>query len=310
MSSDMWARSRASSPAVDAPPALSAAALAEVPGVLGKIARERLEDYRDVPVGSAGDVRGDVALAARHEPPAFAQALRSPGLSIIAEIKRSSPSQGAIAPLDPVVAARAYRDGGAAALSVLTEPRHFGGKLEHLAMVREAMVSEDMVSEAMVREEQLHDRAALPILRKDFTVHPVQLLEARAMGASAVLLIVALTGMYTSSYLRFASDLGLDALVEVHDEAELDVALEAGAQLIGVNNRDLRSLEIDLATAPKLLAIARDSGYEGVLVAESGYRRREELVPLDGLAHAVLVGTSVAGSGDLAAAVRRLLNRD
>jgi indole-3-glycerol phosphate synthase len=260
------------------PPALSDARLRTVPGVLGKIALERSGDYR---VAGSGPPFPGPGL-----PGEFVRALRSPGLSVIAEIKRASPSQGPIADLDPASAARAYSDGGAAALSVLTEPRHFGGRLEHIGVVRSAV--------------------SLPVLRKDFTVHPAQLIEARAAGASAILLIVAVTGEQTASYLAYARALGLDALVEVHDEAELELALEAGAEAIGVNNRDLRSLEIDLGTAPRLLALARSRGFGGALVAESGYRSRVELDTVRELADAVLVGTSLAGSGDLAGALRRL----
>src|SRR5690606_32450400 len=126
-------------------------------------------------------------------------------LAVIAEVKRASPSQGAIAELDPVAAAQAYLAGGASALSVLTEPRHFGGTLTHLSDVA--------------------DTVDLPLLRKDFTVHPRQLSAALQAGASAVLLIVAILGDKTAEYLDYARSLGLDALVEVHDEAELDVGL-------------------------------------------------------------------------------------
>jgi indole-3-glycerol phosphate synthase len=267
---------------LDMPLPLPAEELAKVPGVLGRIALERRADYQ----GSAGTSHGSGSDDRPGTRGAFAAALRAPGLSLIAEIKRASPSQGAIAPLDPAEAARAYRAGGASALSVLTEPRHFGGDLGHIGLARSA--------------------AGLPILRKDFTVHPEQVREAARAGAAAVLLIVALTGRHTAGYLELARSLGLDALVEVHDETELDLALTAGAEIIGVNNRDLRTLEIDLATAPRLLARARGAGFPGVLVAESGYRRQEELQELRGLADAVLVGTSLAGSGDLEGALRRL----
>ena len=247
-----------------------------MPGVLGAIALERAADYRDA-----------VAPAATAaERPSFRAALAAPGLNIIAEVKRSSPSQGAIADLNPVKAARAYAAGGAAALSVLTEPRHFGGELAHLKAVAGAV--------------------DLPLLRKDFTVHPVQVLEASAAGASAALLIVAVLQEETAAYLSYTRSLGLDALVEVHDEAELDLALAAGADIIGVNNRDLRTLEIDLNNAPKLIERAKSQGFEGLLVAESGYRRPEDFSGLPGLANAALVGTSIAGSGDLEAAVRRI----
>ena len=252
--------------------------LADVPGVLGRIARERLADYADLGTPAEALVW--------EERPDFAEALRREGLSIIAEVKRSSPSQGAIAALEPVAAAQAYARGGAQALSILTEPRHFGGDLEHLAAVSRAV--------------------DLPTLRKDFTVHPLQIFEAFEAGASAVLLIVAVLGVNTSAYLELARSLGLDALVEVHDERELTVALESGADIVGVNNRDLRTLEINLHNAPRLIKHAREAGFDGLLVAESGYRKPDELAALAGLANAVLIGSSLAGSGDLEGAIRRI----
>ena len=251
--------------------------------MLGDIARERADAY-------AGS---DAAPPdrSRRLPPASGRTLRAalaqPGLALLAEVKRASPSQGAIAELDPVTAARAYADGGAAAVSVLTEPRHFGGAREHLRAVVEAI--------------------ALPVLRKDFVVHPAQLREARDDGAAGVLLIAALLGDELGRYLAAAEVLGLDALVEVHDEAELDQAVALGAVLIGVNNRDLRTLSIDLTTAPRLITRARGSGHDAVWVAESGYRDAAAVTPLVGLADAVLVGTSLAGSGDLVGATRRLV---
>jgi indole-3-glycerol phosphate synthase len=259
------------------PQPLTQATLESVPGVLGKICRERLADYHHAKV--------DDTLAVSRRPN-FAEALKCEGLAVIAEVKRSSPSQGKIADLNPVEAAKAYEAGGAAALSILTEPRHFGGELEHL--------------------EQVAAHINLPLLRKDFTVHPVQIVEAKRAGASAVLLIVAALQEQTKPYLDFAHALGLDVLVEVHDEAELEIALEAGSKIIGVNNRDLRTLEIDLNNAPRLIQRAKDSGFAGVLVAESGYSKPEQLQKLLGLAHAVLVGSSLAGSSDLTKALREI----
>jgi len=210
---------------------------------------------------------------------------------VIAEVKRASPSQGPIADLDPVAAASAYAAGGAAALSVLTEPRHFGGDVQHLRAIARALAAAG---------------TPLPLLRKDFTVHPAQVEEAAASGASAVLLMVSVLGAATAAYLMHATALGLDALVEVHDDAELDVALAAGARIVGVNNRDLTSLEVDLRTAPRLVRRARSEGFQGVLVAESGYRTRDDLRTVEDLADAVLVGTSLAGSADLTSALRAL----
>ena len=272
---------KGSTPTRILPAPLTEAEAAAVPGTLGRITAERVVAYKDVYVGDV-----DALPAKPMDRPSFTAALRVAGLQIIAEVKRRSPSLGAIAELDPQEAATAYAAGGAAALSILTEPNHFGGELGHL--------------------EQVAAKVPLPLLRKDFTVHPAQLFEAKASGASAVLLIVAVLGRHTESYLELTRNLGLDALVEVHDEAELETALTSGAELIGVNNRDLKTLKIDLETAPRLMRTARDAGFSGLLVAESGYTEAAELKSVYGLADAVLVGSSVAGSGDLRAAVRRL----
>ncbi len=283
------------------PAPLTPAWLAQVPGVLGRIGRERAADYAQVeavvpaeaaPADAAGAapsatgaVPTDVAEAAPQTVRGrLRRALVGPGMALLAEVKRASPSRGPIAALDPVAAAQAYAAGGAAALSVLTEPRHFGGAREHLRRVAQ--------------------NVALPILRKDFVVHPSQLHEARADGAAGVLLIVALLGEALGDYLAAARALGLDALVEVHDDAELDAACALGAELVGVNNRDLRSLAIDLETAPRLLRRGRASGHQAVWVAESGYGDGASVASVAGLADAVLVGTSLAGSGDLTRATR------
>ena len=264
------------------PKALTRAEADAVPGVLGRITGERVAAY-----GNAEMTDVEVAeVAALTERSSFAAALRLPGLQLIAEVKRQSPSLGEIADLEPLTAATAYEAGGAAALSILTEPNHFGGALAHL--------------------EEVAAGVALPLLRKDFTVHPVQLLEAKRAGASAVLLIVAVLGAHTKGYLALARRLGLDALVEVHDEGELETALASGAEIVGVNNRNLKTLAIDLGTAPRLMAHARDAGFAGLLVAESGYRNADELRSVRGLADAVLIGSSVAGSADPGAAVRQL----
>jgi indole-3-glycerol phosphate synthase len=259
------------------PQPLKPAALEHIPGTLGKICRERFADYQNITTDDIG--------AVPHRP-SFAEALEGEGLAVIAEVKRSSPSQGKIADLNPVEAARAYKAGGAAALSILTEPRYFGGELSHL--------------------ERVARQVNLPLLRKDFTIHPAQIVEAKHAGASAVLLIVAALQQETKPYLDFAHALGLDVLVEVHNEAELEIALGAGSKIIGVNNRDLRSLEINLNNAPHLIQKAKDSGFTGILVAESGYSKAEQLQALSGLADAVLVGSSLAGSGNLTTALRQL----
>ncbi len=253
--------------------------LSKVPGILGEISRRR---YSEV-VGLEG-LKWTVPAAA---PPSFSLALRLPGLSLIAEVKRKSPSQGEIAvALEAAQVARAYAAGGARAISVLTEPHYFAGSDQDLLEVRQAV--------------------DLPILRKDFTVHPVQIAQSRALGASAVLLIVAVLGSLTEAYLKLAHEHGLDALVEVHDEAELEVALAAGAPIIGVNNRNLADLSIDRSTAPRLGQMARQAGFGGLLVAESGYSEPAQLTELEGLFDAVLIGTSLARSANWQAAVRQM----
>lgn len=265
---------------VSPPAPVTAELLESVPGVLGDISRERAADYRGASVSKL--VLSDIPRRA-----SFAAALRKPGLSIIAEVKRSSPSQGQIANLDPVEAAEAYLRGGARAISVLTEERHFGGRLEYLGDIADAV--------------------ELPLLRKDFTVHPQQIVEAKGSGASAVLLIVAVLQEATAAYLAYAKSFAMDALVEVHDTYELDLALAAGADIIGVNNRNLQTLDVDTSNAPRLIAKARAAGFTGLLVAESGYKDASELVALKGVADAVLIGTSLAGSGNLEAGVRKLV---
>jgi indole-3-glycerol phosphate synthase len=257
-------------------------------GVLQQIVNERSQDYASQDYASQDYAAEQVQSGAgRESSGSFRAALAQPGLALIAEVKRASPSQGAIAALDPAQAALAYQAGGAAALSVLTEPRHFGGNREAL--------------------EEVIAVAAIPALRKDFVVHPLMLQEAADWGADAALLMVSVLGEQVGTYLRLARWLGLDALVEVHDESELEIALRSGADLIGVNNRDLTTLNIDLGNAPRLISQARANGYSGLLVAESGYRQAADLASLRGLADAVLVGSHLAGSGDLTRAVRELM---
>jgi len=221
--------------------------------------------------------------------PSFRRAARrraGEGIKVIAEVKRSSPSKGPIRPdLSVEDLVRSYERGGACAVSVLTEPEHFGGSLNDLVRARTA--------------------TALPLLRKDFIIDPYQLLEARACGAGAVLLIAALLpGGELARLLAETEALDLDALVEVHDEAELEAALEAGAAIIGINNRDLRTLEVDLETTHKLAQLVpRDR----TLVSESGYTQRGQLSGLAALGvDAVLVGEALVREKDPCLALREL----
>jgi indole-3-glycerol phosphate synthase len=233
---------------------------------------------------------GTLLLRSRTLPPpvGFGDALRRPGLGIIAEVKRSSPSAGAIAEADPGDQAAAYEAGGAVAVSVLTEPRHFGGSIADLRAVR--------------------SHTTLPVLRKDFIVHPAQVLEARANGADAVLLIAAvLTDTEIVSMQETADDLGMDSLVEAHTGDEVGRAVEAGARIVGVNSRDLESLEVDLDTALDLLS--RVPG-DRLRVLESGVGTREQMSRAESAgADAVLVGEALMRAGDPAAKLGELMGR-
>jgi indole-3-glycerol phosphate synthase len=217
----------------------------------------------------------------------FSEALVAEGISLIAEMKRASPSRGPIRP-DASVAdmVRAYERAGASACSVLTEGEWFGGSIDDL---REARAACD-----------------LPLLRKDFIVDPYQLLEARAAGADAALLIVAaLDRERLGDLMATASELGMDALVEVHDEDEVEVAVEAGAEVIGINNRDLHSLEVDVRTTFRLLA---DVPAGTVVVAESGITEAAIVRELqDAGVDAILVGEALMRADDPARAVDELL---
>lgn len=220
----------------------------------------------------------------------FTAALRVPGLSLIAEHKRRSPSAGAIREdlrLEDVVGA--YERGGAAALSVLTDAPNFGGSLGDLKAAR--------------------GLTQLPILRKDFVVDRYQVLEAAAAGADAVLLIAAaLEDDELSTLAAAAADCGLAALVEVHDAGELERAQAAGARLIGINNRNLTTLQVDTATTFELLPRLAGSG--ATVVAESGLRERSQLDELAGAGvDAVLIGESLMRAPDIEAAARALMGR-
>lgn len=218
----------------------------------------------------------------------FEAALRqAPRPALIAEVKRASPSAGVIAEdANPSALARGYAAGGAAAVSVLTEPRHFQGSLADLQAVRSSV--------------------PLPVLRKDFLVHPSQLIEARATGADAVLLIVAaLDDPLLRALLSTASDLGLGTLLEAHTDEDVGRALETDAPVIGVNARDLESLEVDVAGALEL--IGRIPG-ERVAVLESGISTRADVEAADRAgASAILVGETLMRADDPARAVRKLL---
>ena len=207
-------------------------------------------------------------------------------LAVIAEVKRRSPSKGDLyADLDPAALAVAYRDGGASCLSVLTDEEHFGGSVRDLT---EARASVD-----------------LPVIRKDFTVAVNDVYDARLMGADCVLLVAAaLTADELVLFHAEAEAIGLDVLVEIHDESELDLALHAGASLVGVNQRDLVTFEVDHERAQRMAHLIPDGV---VRVAESGVRGAADAAALRMAGyHAVLVGESLVTSGDPRAAVAAL----
>ncbi len=213
----------------------------------------------------------------------FAGSLSEPGLGVIAEVKRRSPSRGSIdAGLDPVAMATRYAQGGAAAISVLTESHHFDGSPEDLAAVRSAVT--------------------IPLLRKDFIVDPLQVWQARAIGADAVLLIVAaLTDEGLVELLDVATAAGLSALVEVHDRTEARRAVAAGSRIVGVNNRDLATFDVDLATSERL---AGELDGVAVRVAESGIWTADQAHRMYAAGYdAVLVGEALVRADDPASLV-------
>lgn len=219
-------------------------------------------------------------------PPFLGDAATRPTISVISEVKRRSPSLGAInESLDPVALVASYAHGGAAAISVLTEVAHFGGAVEDLSAVARAV--------------------SLPVLRKDFILAESQIVEARALGAAAVLLIVrALPGRALEDLLTATRRWGLAALVEVHTRSELDRAIEAGAEIIGVNSRDLDTLVIDTERAMELVASVPA---DRVAIAESGMSSVTDVeLAAQAGADAVLIGSALAGSPDPGSLVKQL----
>jgi len=250
------------------------------------VAEKHREVARLVPAAAALELR---ALA-RTDVRDFAGALRGADgrPSLIAEVKKASPSAGVIRPqFDPVAIACAYAAAGASVLSVLTDETFFQGKLEYLEQIRAAVNP--------------------PVLRKDFLIDKVQVLEAAARGADAVLLIVAILEDHRLCALQsLATQLRLAVLVEVHDEGELDRALAADAAIIGINNRNLNDFSVDLAVTDRLAARLRGLGK--LVVAESGIHTRADVdrVARAGV-NAILVGESLMRSGDIAGTIRELM---
>ncbi len=263
--------------------------------ILDTIVEEKRRELASLPPGqvSVSDLKR--ALEVRPDQRNFLAALRAPlsgSLALIAEVKKASPSAGVICPdFDPVRIAREYAAAGATCLSVLTDEKFFQGSLTYLRQIRAAV--------------------NLPLLRKDFVIDERQILEAVEWGADAILLIVAiLNDTLLERFHSLATQAGLSVLVEVHDEAELDRALAVGAQLVGVNNRDLRTFNVDLATTERLAARLRNGhklSAAPLLVAESGIRTRTDVERLfKAGARAILVGESLMRESDIGAKIKEL----
>ncbi len=226
----------------------------------------------------------------RSSPLDFAAALRGDRIQLIAEVKKASPSKGIIrANFNPVEIAQTYASNGASAISVLTESRYFQGSLDNLKNIRDTLGNK-----------------GLPLLRKDFIVDPYQIYESRAYGADGLLLIVAiLEPEKLKELLELSHELGMNCLVEVHNEAEIKVALKSQARIIGINNRDLRDFTVDLATTERLRPlIPRDR----IVVSESGIKDRSDIEKLRGMGvDAVLIGESLLSAANIAVRMKELL---
>ena len=262
--------------------------------------REQLPKIkREIPIN---DLRAFASVA----PPAvgFCAALRRPGVSLIAECKKASPSKGLLlADYDPVLLAQTYVGAGARAISVLTDGRHFQGSLEHLRDVKEAL------SDLGALISYKGDRrltTGVPVLRKDFLFDPYQLYESRAAGADAILLIAAvLEGGELADLLALSRELGMEALVEVHTAAELERVLPLAPPVIGVNNRDLQTFEVDFENTARLRAMIP----AGVTtVAESGIKTPEDVRRMAEMGiEAILVGETLVRSKDISATTAQLI---
>jgi indole-3-glycerol phosphate synthase len=267
--------------------------------VLERIVEFKRREIARLPsrVVDAASVQAALALRGKDRRD-FMQALRRPRVgtvALIAEVKKASPSAGVIRPnFDPVAIARDYERAGATCLSVLTDEEFFQGSLRYLREIRQVV--------------------GLPLLRKDFLLDPRQVLEAVEWGADAVLLIVAiLADQELQDLHELVTTSGLTALVEVHDEVELERALAVGARLIGVNNRDLRTFRVDLGTTERLAVRVQELGLQDqvLLVAESGIHTRSDVERLAQCgAGAILVGESLMRNSDIGTKVAQLLRQD
>jgi len=253
--------------------------------VLNKIIAEKREEVeqrkRSVPVSVLKE-----RIVGRR-PLDFALAIKGNGIRLIAEVKKASPSRGILCPdFDPVELARAYAQGGAAAISVLTESNYFQGSIDHLAAIREEV--------------------GLPLLRKDFIFDQYQVYESAVCGADALLLIVAILSQgQLEELLSLSRSLSLGCLVEVHSESEVEKALISGAEIVGINNRDLKTFAVDINTTRQLRLLIPQGR---IVVSESGIRSRDDIEKLEEWGvNAVLVGEALVTAGDIPGRIRELL---
>ena len=254
--------------------------------MLDRIVAEKREEVaqrkRSLPLSTLKE-----RIAQCQAPLDFVAALSGEGMSLIAEVKRASPSRGILcADFDPVALAKTYAQAGAAAISVLTEVNYFQGSIDHLVAIREEV--------------------RLPLLRKDFIFDPYQIYESRAYGADALLLIVAILSQeQLGELLSLGRSLGLRCLVEVHNEGEVERALSSGAEIIGINNRDLKTFIVDISTTRRLRPLIPK---ERIVVSESGISRREDVEKLkEWGVRAVLVGEALVTAEDIPTKMKELI---
>jgi len=257
--------------------------------ILDQIVKDNLEELatrkRSLPLA-------ELKRIALEQPPPldFASALRGDRVQLIAEVKKASPSRGVIcSDFDPVKIAQAYASNGASAISVLTETQYFQGSLNYLKDIKNTLGNQ-----------------RIPLLRKDFLTDPYQIYESRAYGADSLLLIVAiLSSQKLKSLLELSHELGMSCLVEVHNEAEIEMALQSGARIIGINNRNLKTFAVDLATTKRLRPlIPKDK----IVVSESGIKDRRDIGKMKQWdVNAVLIGESLMSATDIAAKMKELL---
>lgn len=255
--------------------------------ILNRIIEDKRQEVADL---KRSVPQSELEVMIEQRPPVrdFARALAAPGISLIAEAKKASPSRGLLCPdFDPVRLARAYEKAGAAAISVLTEVKYFQGRLDYLSAVRQAV--------------------DIPVLRKDFIFDPYQVYESAAAGADAILLIAAvLTNSRLDELQSLAGDFGMTCLVETHDESDVERAFRACAPVIGINNRDLETFEVDLSTTGRLCSIIPQGT---MIVSESGIHTREDVIKLQEYGvDAVLIGESLVTSRDIPRTVKELFS--